>query len=70
MPCVSRQSPEGRYDVLMETPWKIAQAPNGNGGLFSALHADGTIDRLVEDGIEFVQVIKQPTPFSLPQNDL
>ncbi|CAM6105139.1 unnamed protein product [Calypogeia fissa] len=56
MPCISLRSPEGQYDILMETPWKVAQAPNGNGGLFSALHVEGTIDRLMEEGIEYLQV--------------
>jgi UDP-N-acetylglucosamine/UDP-N-acetylgalactosamine diphosphorylase len=55
MPCISSES-SGRHDVLLETPWKVAQAPNGNGGLYSALHGEGIIDRLIEEGIEFVQV--------------
>lgn len=52
LPCVEQN--EGK--VLLETPWKLAVAPTGNGGLFSALHSQDIIERLSEEGVQYVQV--------------
>lgn len=44
------------HDILMETPWKVAMAPAGNGALFSDLCTAGIIEKLSEQGVKFVQV--------------
>ncbi|BFI24597.1 16S rRNA processing protein RimM [Marchantia polymorpha subsp. ruderalis] len=56
MPCIDLDMIEDRHRILLETPWKVAQAPGGNGGLFTALNAQGIIDRLAEEGVDYVQV--------------
>ncbi|KAG0567627.1 hypothetical protein KC19_7G149500 [Ceratodon purpureus] len=53
LPCVDLE--EG-HNILLESPWKLAVAPTGNGGLFSALHAQNIVDRLSEEGVRYVQV--------------
>lgn len=53
LPCVDYK--EGNA-ILLESPWKLAVAPTGNGGLFSALHAQNITDRLSEEGVQYVQV--------------
>jgi UDP-N-acetylglucosamine/UDP-N-acetylgalactosamine diphosphorylase len=42
--------------MLMETPWKIAMAPAGNGSLFADLNNAGVIDKLSHQGVKYVQV--------------
>lgn len=56
LPCVDLN--EG-HAMLMETPWKVAMAPAGNGALFSDLHAAGFIKKLSGQGIKYVQVYIQ-----------
>ncbi|KAL2651794.1 hypothetical protein R1flu_019922 [Riccia fluitans] len=56
LPCSSMELTEGQHRILLETPWKVAQGPNGNGGLFNALSAQGTNDRLADLGVDYVQV--------------
>ncbi|KAL3700076.1 hypothetical protein R1sor_018098 [Riccia sorocarpa] len=56
LPCCSIETIEGQHRILLETPWKVAQAPNGNGGLFNSLSVQGTSDRLADLGVEYVQV--------------
>jgi UDP-N-acetylglucosamine/UDP-N-acetylgalactosamine diphosphorylase len=53
LPCVDLN--EG-HAMLMETPWKVAMAPAGNGALFSDLRAAGFIKKLSSQGIKYVQV--------------
>jgi hypothetical protein len=52
MPCVSLDTGN---PILLETPWKVARSPDGNGGVFEALHASGGIKWLQERGVEYVQ---------------
>lgn len=54
LPCVDRQ--EG-HSILLESPWKVSLAPSGNGGLFSALHTQGCMERLSDEGVKYVQVL-------------
>ena len=53
LPCVDLN--EG-HAMLMETPWKVAMAPAGNGALFSDLRAAGFIEKLSSQGVKYVQV--------------
>lgn len=53
LPCVE---PNEGHTILLESPWKLAIAPTGNGGLFSALHSQNIVDRLSEEGVKYVQV--------------
>lgn len=41
----------------MEEPHKIVMAPNGNGAFFDAINRNQRVKQLLEDGIEYVQVI-------------
>ncbi len=38
--------------IIMESPSKIAVAPDGNGGLYRALHVNGILDDIKDRGIE------------------
>uniref|UniRef100_A0A061SNA9 UDP-N-acetylglucosamine diphosphorylase n=1 Tax=Tetraselmis sp. GSL018 TaxID=582737 RepID=A0A061SNA9_9CHLO len=51
MPCVDKN---GR--LIMETPSKVARAPNGNGGLFTALAKSGCLEHMKHNGIHCVDV--------------
>jgi len=42
--------------VLLEDKHKISRSPNGNGGLYEALHQRGIIDHMIANGIEYVHV--------------
>jgi len=55
LPCVE---PNEEHTILLESPWKLAVAPTGNGGLFSALHSQNIVDRLSEEGVNYVQVCR------------
>lgn len=52
IPCVDATT----YDILMESPTTLRLAPNGNGGMFKALSSQGILERLVERGIDYLQV--------------
>lgn len=41
----------------MEEPHKIVMAPNGNGAFFDAINRNHRVKELLQDGIEYVQVI-------------
>ncbi|XP_059479795.1 UDP-N-acetylhexosamine pyrophosphorylase-like protein 1 [Neocloeon triangulifer] len=47
-------SPEGK--ILLETPSRLARAPDGNGGLFRALRDSGIIDDMEKRGLVYVHV--------------
>ncbi len=53
LPCVSLEGGA----ILMESPWRVAIAPSGNGGLFAALCAQGFLEKLSNLGVLYVQVI-------------
>jgi UTP--glucose-1-phosphate uridylyltransferase len=46
MPCFS---PEGK--IILETPTRIARAPDGNGGLFRALRDNNVVDDMKKRGL-------------------
>ncbi|CAM6065061.1 unnamed protein product [Sphagnum tenellum] len=52
LPCVSLEGGA----ILMESPWRVAIAPSGNGGLFAALCAQGFLEKLSNLGVLYVQV--------------
>lgn len=48
-PCLT---PEGK--IISESSGKIALAPNGNGGLYRALHTSGALADMAKRGIEYL----------------
>jgi len=51
---------------LLEAPGKIAEGPDGNGGLFKALHKSGIWDKWKKQGVEFVNVVLIDNPLADP----
>eukprot|EP00252_Welwitschia_mirabilis_P002026 TRINITY_DN11976_c0_g1_i1.p1 TRINITY_DN11976_c0_g1~~TRINITY_DN11976_c0_g1_i1.p1 ORF type:complete len:482 (-),score=88.01 TRINITY_DN11976_c0_g1_i1:146-1591(-) len=49
LPCISK---EGR--IILETPSQVARAPDGNGGLYSALRSSKCLDDMVMRGVKYV----------------
>ncbi|KAJ0975911.1 hypothetical protein J5N97_017876 [Dioscorea zingiberensis] len=49
IPCVSR---DGRF--IMETSYKVAKAPDGNGGLYSALKSSKLLEDMAMKGVKYV----------------
>ncbi|XP_074562307.1 UDP-N-acetylglucosamine diphosphorylase 2-like [Curcuma longa] len=49
LPCVSM---DGRF--IMETPYKVAKAPDGNGGLYSALKSTKLLEDMSSRGVKYV----------------
>ncbi|KAF1876294.1 hypothetical protein Lal_00029641 [Lupinus albus] len=49
IPCVSK---DGRY--IMETPYTVAKAPDGNGGVYSALKSTKLLDDMASKGIKYI----------------
>jgi len=49
LPCISK---EGR--IIMETPYQVARAPDGNGGVYSALKLSKCLDDMAMKGIKYV----------------
>lgn len=52
MPCVSL---ENGNPILLDNPWNVARSPDGNGGVFEALHASGGLEWLQNRGVKYVQ---------------
>jgi len=50
MPCVSKDGKK----ILLSSVGKIAESPNGNGGLYSALAHSGILKEMKESGIKYV----------------
>lgn len=53
-------------NLFLETPHRIAQGPNGNGGVFKQLAEEGILERWGNQGIEWVNVIPVDNPLALP----
>ncbi|KAK4761122.1 hypothetical protein SAY87_006015 [Trapa incisa] len=49
IPCVSK---DGRF--IMETPFKVAKAPDGNGGVFSALSCKKLLEDMAARGVKYI----------------
>ncbi|KAJ0980834.1 hypothetical protein J5N97_009089 [Dioscorea zingiberensis] len=49
LPCVSK---DGKF--IMETPHKVAKAPDGNGGLYSALKSSKLLEDMAMRGVKYV----------------
>ncbi|ONK64051.1 uncharacterized protein A4U43_C07F21590 [Asparagus officinalis] len=49
IPCISR---DGRF--IMETPYKVAKSPDGNGGLYSALKSSKLLEDMARRGVRYV----------------
>ncbi|KAB1997877.1 hypothetical protein ES319_D12G051600v1 [Gossypium barbadense] len=48
-PCISK---DGRY--VMETPFKVAKSPDGNGGVYTALKSSRLLEDMAARGIKYV----------------
>ncbi len=42
--------------VYMEEKWKISISPNGSGGWYSSMHKWGVAKKMIEDGVEWLNV--------------
>jgi UDP-N-acetylglucosamine/UDP-N-acetylgalactosamine diphosphorylase len=51
LPCLS---PEGK--ILLESATRVAMAPDGNGGIYRALHKSGCIADMVKRGVKLLHV--------------
>lgn len=49
IPCVTK---DGRF--IMETPYKVAKAPDGNGGVYSALKTSKLLEDMAMRGVRYV----------------
>ncbi|KAK9756151.1 hypothetical protein RND81_01G077000 [Saponaria officinalis] len=49
IPCISM---DGRF--IMETPFKVAKAPDGNGGVYTALKSSRLLEDMASRGIKYV----------------
>ncbi|XP_062160741.1 UDP-N-acetylglucosamine diphosphorylase 2-like isoform X2 [Alnus glutinosa] len=49
IPCVSK---DGRF--IMETPYRVSKAPDGNGGVYSALKSSRLLEDMATRGIKYV----------------
>ncbi|KAA3482138.1 UDP-N-acetylglucosamine diphosphorylase 2-like [Gossypium australe] len=49
IPCISK---DGRY--VMETPFKVAKSPDGNGGVYTALKSSRLLEDMATRGIKYV----------------
>ncbi|OWM87101.1 hypothetical protein CDL15_Pgr027036 [Punica granatum] len=49
MPCISK---DGRF--IMETPYRVAKAPDGNGGVYSALRSSKLLEDMAARGIKYI----------------
>ncbi len=51
LPCLT---PEGK--IMLQDASTVAEAPDGNGGIYRALHLSGTYDKLAQQGVQHVHV--------------
>uniref|UniRef100_A0A7S2MXZ2 UDP-N-acetylglucosamine diphosphorylase n=1 Tax=Helicotheca tamesis TaxID=374047 RepID=A0A7S2MXZ2_9STRA len=51
LPCLT---PEGK--IIMESPSKVAMAPDGNGGIYPSLHKSGMLDNMKQRGVNYIHV--------------
>uniref|UniRef100_A0A0D6R1M6 Uncharacterized protein n=1 Tax=Araucaria cunninghamii TaxID=56994 RepID=A0A0D6R1M6_ARACU len=49
LPCISK---EGR--IIMETPYQVSKAPDGNGGVYSALKSSKCLEDMAMKGIRYI----------------
>lgn len=42
--------------VLLDQKYKLSKSPDGNGGLYEALHQKGIIDHMTKNGVQYVHV--------------
>ncbi|KAK2151369.1 hypothetical protein LSH36_366g06006 [Paralvinella palmiformis] len=51
LPCMTF---EGK--IILETPYKLARAPDGNGGLYHAMESSGVMDDMTNRGVKYIHV--------------
>ncbi|XP_059063415.1 uncharacterized protein LOC131051001 isoform X2 [Cryptomeria japonica] len=59
LPCVGSSSDKEEYKILMESSWKIIEAPNGHGNMVRSLLEQGVLERLTGKGIQFICTINE-----------
>lgn len=57
LPCLT---PDGKF--MMETATKVAESPDGNGGIYRALHTSGAIQDMEKRGIKYVNAFAVDNP--------
>eukprot|EP01084_Bolivina_argentea_P223653 378372_1 len=51
LPCLS---PEGK--LILEGPGKVAMAPDGNGGVYSAMETNGILKDMIKKGVKYLHI--------------
>ena len=59
-------SEKGLFKLHMEAKDRLATAPNGNGGVYSALKKSGKLDLLKEAGVDYVHLTSVDNALCLP----
>uniref|UniRef100_A0A2N9IW48 UDP-N-acetylglucosamine diphosphorylase n=1 Tax=Fagus sylvatica TaxID=28930 RepID=A0A2N9IW48_FAGSY len=62
IPCVSKDS-----RLIMETPYRVAKAPDGNGGVYSALKSSRLLEDMAVRGIKYVDCYGVDNALAYPQ---
>jgi UDP-N-acetylglucosamine/UDP-N-acetylgalactosamine diphosphorylase len=55
LPCLSGGG-EGGGRILLDEKWKVSKSPDGNGGLYKALHKRGVLADMRARGVKYVHV--------------
>ena len=67
MPAVDLEaSNRGTFQLHLESPSRIATAPNGNGGIYAALKDSKMLDLLVEENVLYIHLWSVDNALSLP----
>lgn len=56
LPCIGMSSDSRESKILLESPWKIIQAPAGPGSIVGSLLNQRILERLTEMDIQYVQI--------------
>ena len=42
--------------ILLDQPYRVARSPDGNGGVYAAVHQSGLLDDMEQRGIRFIHI--------------
>ncbi|KAL7566731.1 hypothetical protein ACA910_017783 [Epithemia clementina (nom. ined.)] len=65
LPCFT---PEGKF--IMETPSKVAMAPDGNGGIYPSLKTSGALDDMNHRGVKYLHVFSIDNALAKPADPI
>ena len=54
----------------MESPYEVAMAPDGNGGIYPSLQLSGALDNMKNRGIEYLHVFSIDNALSKPADPI